>query len=239
MLKFISTPKEIHLTQIKNWLIEEWNKKNEGFLVQWDLIEKSFYNNDLLIFSKDNEAIGFIVYTQYTFSLSIDILEIKPCERKKGIAKKFTSEVFKYFKSKKTLVIELFCEPKSSESFWKRIGFLNFPKSKRDNRIRMYKTLIEHQEDSLKKSNTTLKLWFDEPHRTKDKEPNKIWNINFLDDGENLKHPIIFPVEYDWKIELFRNNVKIVSNKIKRFLYDSGDFEGFLIVKKITLPPTK
>lgn len=51
-------------------------------------------------------------------------------------------ETLEYFKLKGVLAFYLFCSPESSEPFWKRIWFLNFPEIPQK-RINMYKTLLE------------------------------------------------------------------------------------------------
>ena len=127
MLITNSNPTEKHLAHIKNWLIEEWNKTNSGFYCHWNIIEDKFAKNNISVITENDFAIGFVVYRIYEFQAVIDITEIKPTEREKGIARKLISETLDYFKQKGVLVCELFCSPENSEPFWKRIGFENFP----------------------------------------------------------------------------------------------------------------
>jgi len=56
----------------------------------------------------------------------------------------------------------------------------------------------------------------------------------FAENNETLTKPIIFPVSSDWQVELTRNGQKIVTEKVKRFWIDLGDYGSFMIIRKLT-----
>ncbi|WP_109438253.1 GNAT family N-acetyltransferase [Aquimarina sp. AU119] len=184
--------------------------------------------------AKDFIAIGFLVYRIYELSAVIDIAEIKPSERKKGIAKELINETLEHFKKKGVLVARLYCSPEDSEPFWQRIGFENFPNLPHDSKINMFKPLVETLQPIDKiETDSIINLWDCEPHLADYIDPKWIWNLSFLDDNETLKKPIVFPVSSDWQVELIRNGQKIISNKVKRFPIDLADYGTFMIIRKV------
>ena len=234
VLKTNINPNEKHLANIENWLMEEWNKTNSGFYSNWEMIPKAFAEKRLSVITKNDYAIGFVVYRIYDLTAVIDIAEIKPTERKKGSAKKLIDKTLEFLKSKGVLAIQLFCSPENSEPFWKRIGFLNFPKIPHQNQINMYKTLVETLNISEEEStDSVIKLWNCEPYQVKEKTANWIWNLIFSKDKETLAKPIIFPVYRDWQIELTQSNGNRISEKIKYCGIDLADYGSFMIIRKV------
>ncbi|WP_417786555.1 GNAT family N-acetyltransferase [Tenacibaculum sp.] len=235
MLKLNFTPTKKHLADIKNWLIEEWNRTNSGFYCNWNVIADEFSKNNLSIITDNDYAIGFAVYRIYEFQAIIDITEVKPTERKKGIAKKLINETLEYFKQKGVLVCELFCSPENSEPFWKRIGFENFPTIPHNSKINMFKPLVETLKPMDKaQSDTNISLWNCEPYQADREKAKWNWDLNFVNDSETLTKPIIFPVSSDWQVKLTKNGEKIISDKVKRFPFDLADYGGFMIIRKLT-----
>ncbi len=131
---------------IKEWLKDEYLKSKEGFYCNIDTIEKAFYNKEFLSFEINNESIGFVVYSNFeNFCIQIDIVEIHPQYRNKGIGNIFYNEIENYFKKKKFKVIELYCSPKESEIFWLKMNFIKYPKSKYKHELTYYKPIIKTQ----------------------------------------------------------------------------------------------
>lgn len=234
MLKTILNVTTKHLSDIKEWLIDERNKTNDGFYSHWEIISKAFIDKRLIVITKNDYAIGFIVYTNYDLIAVIDIAEIKPNERKKGYAKKMISDTLEFFKSKDILAVRLFCSPENSESFWKRIGFLSFPVIPYDFKINMYKNLVETLNPSQTKNNeSTIKLWNCEPHQTNGIKPNWIWDLHFLEDNTTLVKPIIFPAYKDWQVELTIGKQKVMNGMLKRLPIDLVFYNSLIIIQKI------
>ena len=236
MTKLNLYPTVKHLTDIEKWLIEEWNETNRGFYSDWSNIREAFTEKTLSIITKNDFAIGFVTYKIYDFTAVINITEIKPSERKKGLAKKMINETLEFFRSQKVLAVKLFCSPENSESFWQKMGFLNFYDVYNQYRINMYKTLVETLDLSQDENReTTIKLWDCEPYQAKDFEPNWVWKLSFLSDNMTLTKPIIFPVSQDWQIELTGVERKNIPDKIK---YSEIDLEcdgSFMIIRKINI----
>jgi predicted GNAT family acetyltransferase len=236
MLELTTKPTEKHLREIQVWLKEELDNTDKGFYVNWDMIFKAFNEKRLSIITERNYAIGFVVYRIYDLTAVIDIAEIKPAERKKGIGKKIIEETLEFFKSKKVLVVELFCSPESSESFWKKIDFLNFPEYYRSNKINMYKSLVETLKHSKElTSKNGIQLWDDKPNRTRDSKPNWTWELNFIENKKTLSKPIIFPAMNDWKVKLIINGEEIFEDELNYLESDKSDYGSFMIIEEIKL----
>ncbi|MCX2679857.1 hypothetical protein OOZ15_07910 [Galbibacter sp. EGI 63066] len=131
---------------------------------------------------------------------------------------------------------QLFCSPENSEPFWRRIGFLNFPGIPYQSTINMYKTLVDTLNASKEESTkSVIKLWNCEPYQARGVEPKWIWNLSFLEDGETLTKPIIFPVYRDWQIELTLPDRNNILDKIKYSGVDSAAYGSFMIIRKINV----
>jgi len=234
VLKTNLKPSEKHLYNIKNWLIDEWNKTDKGFYSNWDIISEAFTNKRLSVITENDIAIGFIVYRTYDRIAVIDITEIKPNERKKGLAKKLVNETLDFFKSTGVLAVELYCSPKSSKCFWERIGFENFSVIPYDTKINMFKPLVEILEQSDKQESNVFKLWNCECHEVDDFEAKWFWKLQFKEDNVTLVKPIIFPAFYRWQVELIINE-RNFKDEIKYFPLKIFENGTFIVIDKIKI----
>ncbi|WP_034924806.1 GNAT family N-acetyltransferase [Gillisia sp. CAL575] len=227
-------PTEQNISEIENWLLEEYNNQKEGFITNWEMIPEAFKENRISIITENDKAIAFAVFRIYDEMAVIDIAEIEPIERGKGIARKFINETLDILKSKGVIVVKLFCSPEKSEGFWKKCGFQRF-EFPNNSQINMYKTLVEvlnPSKNSIKPNHDKLKLWDCEPHLTDRNEPKWIWELEYKNDNKTLVKPIIYPAYYDWQIELESEN-KIITDKVKYFPIDISHNGTFMIINKI------
>jgi GNAT superfamily N-acetyltransferase len=121
-------PTQFDLEKIEEWLIEEERESNEGFHCSWLEIERAFKEFSLITLNEKGSPIGFCIWSKGEISVNIDLFEIKPKFRRKGIGKLFVEKISDYFKDKGFLAIVLYCSPRESEHFWTAIGFIQFPK---------------------------------------------------------------------------------------------------------------
>mgnify|MGYP000238790510 CR=1 FL=1 len=234
-IKLDTNPSPDNLNLIENWLLEEEQESNEGFYCNWNIIENAFHEKRFLTLTYNDEPIGFCAWSQGGIHVEIDILEIKPNFRNKGLGRKFFEKISNYFKQKGDLAITLFCSPRESENFWVKMGLIKFPQMRQsDSRLYYYKTLIETLTCNKNiKTKNKIELWNVEPHKKDLNKPIWTWNIELVD--ENLELPIIQPCNYEWNIRWTKNGEIIKEHKVKYFLNSEDRVEKcpFLYIKDL------
>ena len=218
------------LKEIEDWLKEELLTSNNSFYHNWNLIAKAYSENKIVVLKNEINVIGFLIWCDFNIYAEIDVFEIKPEFRKRGVAKYFFIEVSTFFKSHDFLAIKLFCEPEESEIFWIKMGFRKFPKIGYSiSELTYFKPLIEINEPTTKiDENNKLELWDLEPHQIKDTKPKWIWSIN-----TEIFLPILNPCNSNWNIRWTRNGKVIRENKVKRFSKTETVFGNFLFLEEL------
>jgi len=227
-------PSESDLSEIKDWLIEEDSRYNEGFYCNWNIIEKSFHRGEVISFKLNKKIIGFVAWSRGNIYVDIDIMEIHYDYRKNGLGRIFLKKIENIFREKGYLAIELFCEPRESEHFWKKMGFIKFPeRGYSESDLTFYKPLIEVFETTeILNNNNILELWDVEPYLSHKKKPRWIWNIE-IKDGKLLK-PIIQPCNVNWNVRWTKNGEIIKEDKVKYFSRDNSiEFSPFMYVERL------
>jgi len=228
-------PTEKHLSQIEKWLIDELNKTGIGFYNNWNIIAKAFDKNELVVLTENDSAIGFLVYNIYEIITKIDIAELNPDYRNKGLGRKLVEDTLSEFKKNGMMVCELFCSPENSEPIWKNLGFQNFPDFPYNSKIRMFKALVPSLKISeSNEKNERIELWNMEPHLAERNNPEWTWNITFKENSRELIEPIIYPAHYDWQLSWKTETETKFENKVKRYNSDRIEFGSFIVIK--TLP---
>lgn len=235
------SPTDKQVEEIEMWLIAERRKTGDGFYCNWNIIKSSFDNNELATISLNNKTIGFATWRLTTTKTArIEITEVKPTHRRKGVGKKLTNQLLNFLKGKGVCVVDLQCSPDTSEPVWKRLGFVEFPDPSKnynfnnnDNK-KLYKILTEHlQISSVQRDNETIELWNDEPYTTDENiPPTYIWNLEFIDGTRKLSKPIIHPAHYEWRIRWRISGKTIEDAKIKYFQTEI-DFGTFIIIDEL------
>lgn len=205
------------LSAIKKWLEEEIEESGEGFYVNWIIIEKAFYNNNLISLNYQSSSIGFVTFYKFEIHVDIGIFVIKPIHRRKGIGKIFYEKVAEYFKHQNYLAFKLFCSPTNSESFWKLMGFIEYPNiGSGEHNLTYYKPIIEVlQPLTYESHNNKLELWNCEPHQKHDTQPTWTW---YLDIDNNVPIlPILQPCNANWNIRWIKNGKIQREEKVKYF----------------------
>lgn len=227
-MEFIINPNMEQLAEIKDFLIEEDKLFQEGFYCNWSIIEKSFNDNLLFVMLLDGKTIGFLAWTNYNNQyLAIDIMEINHQYRNKGLGQLFYDKAEEYFNSKNFIAIKLFCSPKSSEIFWKKMGFTKFPeRGYSDPELSYYKSLIQTNVVSDKNNFTEkIELWDLEPYQVIKQPAKWIWNT------EEKKYPILMPCNSNWNLRHTQNGQIIKEGKVKYFnRNDSIEVGPFLYI---------
>lgn len=229
-----TTPTQFDLEEIEKWLIAENKKFNEGFYCNWAIIEKAFKDTKLVTIDFKERPIGFLVWSKGEIYVEIDILEIRPEYRKKGIGEDFFDKISDYFKQKGFLAIKLFCSPIESEKFWQKMGFIKFPKrGYSESDLTYFKLLIEVQTTLLNGySENKIELWDVEPYQKNNNLPKWTWNIEII--NNKLMYPIIHPCNCNWNFKWTKNGKVIKEDKVKYFDTQNGvEYSPFLYIKEL------
>lgn len=234
-LKLKTSPTKTDFEKVKKWLIDEYKTLNEGFYCNWSIIEKAFGNGNFVTIDLGGMPVGFIVWKKGEIYAEIDILEIKPDQRGKGIGNYFINEFSEFLRFQEIVAIKLFCSPRESERFWKKLGFTKFPeRGYSESDLTYYKPLIEVLSNSNVDTEHKIELWNVDPYQIKDKLPKWTWCVE-LSEGK-LRKPILQPCNCNWNLRWTKKGTIIKENKIKYFNSDENriEFSPFLYIDKLT-----
>lgn len=232
------SPAEKQLREIEKWLITERKKIGEGFYCNWSNIEYSFEKLQMAVISIKNKSIGFATWEVTDFKCArIEIVEIKPIYRKKGIGRILTNSLFDFLRDKGVCAVELQCSPETSKPFWISMGFTEFPDSPEKyssgSNARLYLILKESFGlSSFLCHNETIELWNEEPFKTKKITPTNFWNLEFIEGTRKLLKPIIYPGHNQSRIRWKVEDKVVFDDKVKRFRPEIA-FGSFIIIKDL------
>jgi len=239
----IFSPTDKQLGEIEKWLFAERKKTGDGFYCNWNIIKTSFDKNELATISCNNKTIGFATWWLATDKTArIDIAEVKPTHRRKGVGKALTKEVLNFMRQKGICVAYLQCSPETSEPIWKSLDFVEFPDPPENYNFnasgdkQLYKILTEHLPTSSSQlTNETIELWNDEPYTTDENTPpTYIWDVEFIEGTRKLSKPIIHPAHYEWRLRWRINGKTIKDDKVKRFGTEI-DYGTFIIIQELQI----
>lgn len=233
------TPTQREIFEIKQWLLEENKNTRKGFYCNWNTINQGFLEGRVATISLDAKNVGFVLWSEWECTARIEIMEVHPQHRKKGIGKRLVTDLTAFLLQQGICVVDLQCNPASSEPIWRKLGFIDFPSTEEgiDDEERLnkelYKVLIPHAgvTDLYNDVDDVIQLWDKEPYETKSVPPSWVWKITFRDDNKELTLPIIHPCKSDWKIQR-KCKSAIVTDKVKRFAKEEIQFGRYLIINK-------
>lgn len=227
MEKSIETaPKKSDINEILAWLKKEKdsNKYGEGFYNNKNIIIDSFKIGKTITLKYENENIGLITWSDDDILVNIDIFVIHPDYRRMAFGEYFYRTVSDHFKAKGFKVIKLFCAPKTSENFWKKMGLVKlYNCGCTEHELTYYDVLVEVASTTDISKSDKIELWDVEPYQATEKPPLCTWFIEVC--GDKLKFPIIQPCNCNWNLSWSRNNVVIKEEKVKYFT--EKDYELF------------
>jgi GNAT superfamily N-acetyltransferase len=234
-LKINLTPTIEDLNVIEKWLKIEVNKYKSGFYCNWNIIEKSFKSNRLISLEFNNDVIGFLIYSVGDIYIEIDIMEVCLDYRRKGFGKIFFEQFEDVLRKQNVLAIKLFCEPRESEFFWRKMGFIKFPeRGYSESDLTFYKPIIEVKPTTENPNSfNKLELWDVEPYQVANIGPRWSWNIE-LQNGKLLK-PIIQPCNVNWNLRWTNNGEIVKEDKVKYFSNSENpiEFSPFMYVRQL------
>ena len=239
--KFIAAPRIGRLEQITNWLKEESENNGCGFYCNITVINKAFADKEVVCITFKNKAIGFAVFTRHRCTARIDIAEICPSYRGSGAGKFLVESCLQRFAKLNIRVVDLECAPRSSESFWCRMGFYRVPDetlqnySQHNKPVRMFRPTcqIQNQKHLHDKSENTIELFDCRIWECEGREPRWCWPIFTLSGTEELDKPIIHPAHRDWCVRWKKEDKIMKMDEVKHFCNDSLNWGDYLILTQL------
>lgn len=229
-------PKRRDIKNILSWLKKEkeTDKFGYGFYNNKSVILDSFKFGKAIVLKYNNKSIGLITWCDDDILLNIDIFVIHPDYRRKGFGEYFYRTVSNYFKSKGFKVVKLFCEPKSSEKFWKKIGLVKlYDCGYTEHELTYYDVLVDIASSENISNGDKIELWDVEPYESAEISPRWTWFVEIC--GDRLTLPIVHPCNCNWNLRWSRNGVVLKEEKVKYFT--NKDFElfrcKFLYIEKL------
>ncbi len=241
--RFVTHPTEEHLKQIEDWLFAERQKTGEGFYCNLSAILAAHQQKELACITHDNEAIGFAAWINSKPLAHLDIVEIHPDLRERGFGRILIEGLFNYLRTLGIVVVDLECQPPTSEPVWRHLGFRDFPKAiKHDNdSINLYRPLIENLEATSQSEDVNnqsgdvevLELWDKEPYPAQNSAPTWTWQILRQAGTQKLVKPIIHPCDCRWKLQWRQGKGIFANKKVKSFSKESEGWIRYIVLTEL------
>jgi len=126
MATIINTSK-LQLDEVLTWLEQEQNDSCEGFYCNKEIIIDSFNACEMRCIKLNGLTVGFGIFNIKSISASIDILEIHPSYRGNGLGMQMAQHLLAHLFNSRVPYVSVKCTPKSSEKFWRKLGFIEYP----------------------------------------------------------------------------------------------------------------
>lgn len=226
------TPLTEDINKTKNWLIKEYQESGEGFYKNWEIILNDIESKNFATINFGRQLVGFITWLDLCCYRQINIMSIKPELRMNGWGRRFLKEFERFTLENNLYAIKLFCSPKESKYFWKKLNFIEFPSGLNEPDLTYYKPLIGHLNSHSGIPSNRLQLWNKESHEVKQCSPSWTWDIDKI----SPKKSIIHPCNGNWKIKWTKNSRIKYEGEVKsfeRYLASKIDFPPFIIIKAL------
>lgn len=237
-ITYSPTPEQ--LAQIESWLISEQKEHDKGFYCNWETISNAFQKNLMAVISTEGNAIGFAIwYSSSERTATLNIIEIKSTERRKGFGKILTEALMAHLLQKGIVIIDANCISTSSEKLLYGLGYLPYPETEsRQEGKYLYRIMIPYL-DHAPSETATVELWNNEPYCTDTVPAKWKWETYLLNAKGELILPIIHPCCADWRIRYSVDGKTIKDSKVKYFITDEIYFAGYMILKNLPIAQTK
>lgn len=199
------------INEIQSWS-EYWDSSCSTIL-------QAFKNKELIVAKYDNKIVSYYAYRKKSITIFISLVETKTNFRKKGIAKKILEKLLENYKNTNFKAFYLYCSPKESQFYWKKVGFEYFPENKLESKIYMHKIFGEVMpliNDNEKRPKNYIEFWNKDLPR-KDENPKWFSELIFKENTNELIKPILFFGKDKWYINIVKDNL---SNKLRFKDYD-------------------
>lgn len=227
-------PKEQDIEEILVWLKRERDRNGEGFYNNKNIILESFQRGNVIVLKHRGKNIGMAVWSEDDIHVNIDIFVINPLFHSQGYGSFFYKAISEYFRTEGFKAVKLFCEPRTSERFWIKMGLNKLPDcGYTEHELTYYVILVDTASIINIRNADKIELWDVEPYKAARKEPKWTWYIE-TQNGD-LMHPIIQPCNQDWNLRWCRNSQVLKEEKIKYFTDEAYELyrSKFLYIDKL------
>ncbi len=131
----VADPTHAQLQTILRWLKREHVEDLEssgGFYCNRAIIRQSFKESEIKCLILGRTIIGFTTFRLSSAYSAIDIFEIRPGYRQRGYGKNFAQHMINFLFTEGAPHITVECAPRSSEQFWRSLGFVESGKKYHD-----------------------------------------------------------------------------------------------------------
>jgi predicted GNAT family acetyltransferase len=229
------------LREIEQWLYQEELRTGKGFYCNWTVIENAYNTKRFITVKQCKKSVGFAVWYENNYIADIEIAEIKPGLREKGLGRFLIENLIESLQFRNVFVVKVHCQPSNSEKAWKKMEFIEYPDveamkgfstkyGKHLYRILTPTTLVSSGEKN--QSGELIKLWSEERYRIKDIRPQWIWQLEFEPGTRKLNKPIIHPAFNNWKMTWEINNICRIEDEVKYFPKEI-DYGNFIVIQEM------
>jgi|GEM_PF-1810676 Predicted acetyltransferase len=236
-VRLVVDPSVETLQQLLHWLRDEYEHVYSGFYTNWDIIQNRFENHQIVLLQVNGVAAGFVCWYGTNSVVFIDIVEVRPEMRRCGLGRFMVEECLHKLGEMGCVVVGLECPFIASLPFWRRLEFLPNIALVSCVNERMYKVLSTSVAQSVieNPNGCMVELWDTSPEETGDREANWKWNIQFENNSNKLKNPIVFPSHPAWRIRVRTKETILADTEIRSFGMNQIYLDGFLIIERLDI----
>lgn len=205
-MNFVATATEQHLLQLTEWLQAEWVSTEHqgiarGFYCNLSIIQKAHAEGRLSCIVAAGECIAFVSYNNWSPVVRLDIVEVHPKHRGKGVGRLLVEKFIEDRLSNGDVAAEVECVPWDSHYFWQKLGFLEIPEGVDTNhyfyeRLKLYRPL-HPKRDPLSPGEHRFELW-DKPVWEVGNSLAR-WEWAVTSEHGEIHPPLIHPSNKEWK----------------------------------------
>jgi GNAT superfamily N-acetyltransferase len=165
-----ATPKKQDIDDIIAWLKREYDRNGEGFYHNRNIIYDSHQSSKAIVLKHGEKDIGLVTWSEDELHVNVDIFVIDINYRGKGCGDFFFKAISEYYRDEGFKAIKLFCEPRSSERFWQKMGLQKLPDcGYTEHELAYYGILVDTASTTYKRNSDKIELWDVEPYGVEEK----------------------------------------------------------------------
>jgi GNAT superfamily N-acetyltransferase len=115
-----------HLQDVLDWLKEEHEQGGEGFYCNRNIIAKSFRVGEGLCAMAEGRTIGFAVFQLFTDGGDIQIVEIHPSARRRGLGSQLLLAAVNVLRDRGAHYVDVECTSPEGEALCRHHGFEDY-----------------------------------------------------------------------------------------------------------------